>query len=670
MKSSSEPQRKLKPDASLLDTVLHALNSLISRHPTIFRPFSVQIHSLLVPIIGCTSFQGSRSDRVKRLAQELFVALHVCAPKNTSEEWLGTLKSTIASTHQAADYTFRAVIEQWESDDPTLRQAARKPDPSRVVGDDNIDALGLPSWRSIHDGVTRISTLLRLVGVSLTQRSALTISIPLGAILNLTSRLSSVILTQVNDGTEQAGNQRNPEIAREEFEELQYELPRVHLECLNLFSTLVVSIGAGLFSVCQNILDQALWIFEAEKSDRRLRTASYRLLNILLPLIGSSLGRSEVTTLAPLIRSCCHDSFPLKLTTKHDSPPDAKGKRNRHQSSGSANVDSFLNPALKSGNQSGEDVGIHFTELCMEASGLLATLLTNLNVAYLPLPLRVELDRAAILSSQKDAMLASVLNPVPLVKGRKITPSILPFLAQKHGKSLEVEMLLRPRMPVLLGSTTNIASPKFEDDDEDEDGKLTDAQIDLSSGNSGFQPLNVPSSPPGHFRGHKQLIPKRQLPEESLLLTGEHTIGQPSEITSLPTKKARLDQSETTPSVSEKSVPVTGNISMVHSAPSVSTAAGSASEGTTTSLLNPVSVEQVIPVTLSETSQSPAANPPTLTTAYTNTQTAPETTSSFSSHTLTRRQAERDNDDDEEDSGDEIPTLNVEPDTEDDDDDY
>src|SRR5699024_3109717 len=120
-KLSSEPARKLKPNTPFLETVLHALLALMPRHPTVFRPFSAQIHSLLVVIIGSPSsgfFSGSEVD----LAEQLYVSLHNCAPKNTSgEEWKNAVKLTISSIHRTVDHVFRAVVEQWESVDRSLR---------------------------------------------------------------------------------------------------------------------------------------------------------------------------------------------------------------------------------------------------------------------------------------------------------------------------------------------------------------------------------------------------------------------------------------------------------------------------------------------------------------------------------------------------------------------
>jgi hypothetical protein len=65
-------------------------------------------------------------------------------------------------------------------------------------------------------------------------------------------------------------------------------------------------------------------------------------------------------------------------------------------------------------------------------------------------PLRGLIDKTAILTRNKDAMLSSVLN---LVKPRKTKgssmSSILPFLAREYPHEPSVEALVRPRLPVL-----------------------------------------------------------------------------------------------------------------------------------------------------------------------------------------------------------------------------
>ncbi|KAE8383214.1 rRNA processing/ribosome biogenesis-domain-containing protein [Aspergillus bertholletiae] len=459
VKPSSEPIRRLKPHTPFLETVLNALGELIARHPTIFRPFSAQIHSILQAIIGSTSpaFPQNALDSAERL----FISLHHCAPKNTSgEEWRSACQMTIASIHGATDHVFRAVVEQWESADPALRQASRPQDYSREVGDGGQDTLGLAGWQGLDSGVNRLVVLLQMLSTCLTTATASMVSIPIGHILDLTSRLTAVVVP--SDGRD---IQANPQISRTEREHLFAELPRIHVSCMELLRNLVKSLETGAIPLAQTILEQALWVYRAEKFSREVRASAYELVQTLLARMGPSLTKQSITSLADLVRASCHDLLPPAhdQSASAKASSDAKGKAKSNLAA--ANADSFLNPMLKQGRQS--DVAT-FSSLARAASELLVGVLTHAPTEHLSPSLRAEIDRTIILTSDKFTMLASVLNPVPAVKGRGVSASIMPFLTRAFPAEMEVESLIRPRMPVLMnapgiGGYTDLGEEEEED---------------------------------------------------------------------------------------------------------------------------------------------------------------------------------------------------------------
>ncbi|KAK1145798.1 hypothetical protein N8T08_004039 [Aspergillus melleus] len=478
-KPSSEPSRTLKSNATpFLEIVLHAFGELIGRHPTIFRPFSAQIHSLLQTIIGSTS--PTFPESVVALAERLFVLLHNCAPKNTSgEEWKNACHMTIASLHGTAHYVFRAVVEQWESTDPSMRKNAGPQDYTQEVCDLGPDPLGLPRWQGIGPGVDRLVVLLRLLSAFLNTPSASTVSIPIGSILDLTSRLTSV--TVPANGVEV---QNNPQIGRAERENLFAELPRIHTACFNLLVTFVKKLETGAVPVGQTILEQALWVFRAEKSSREVRTAIYDLIRALFMHMGPSLTKQSVSSLTNLIHTCCSDLLP---PVGDESPAklsaDSKAKSKNQVT---ANADSFLNPGLKSGRQLSPSSS--FPDLKRAASEFIPALLTNVPTEYLAPSLRAEIDRTIIMTSDKNAMLASILNPVPPVKGRGMGASIIPFLARGHAAQMEVEGLIRPRMPVLTNASSGLGGyAQIDEEDEDEDDMTVPASVPHAAPvNTGF----------------------------------------------------------------------------------------------------------------------------------------------------------------------------------------
>lgn len=636
VKPSSEPSRILKPNAPLLETVFHAFTELIARHPTIFRPFSAQIHSLVLPIVGASATVGSLSGPVVNLAQQLFIALHNCAPKNTGpDEWRKACQLTISSLHRTADHAFRAVVEQWESADPSLRQAAKPRDSSQTVGDDGPDPLGLPGWEGIHAGADRLTALLHLLSRFLTTQTVSTVNIPIGSILDLTSRLTSVTVPPEGDDASQTTIQLNPEIGREEREELWSELPRIHVACMDLFINMIDTLGNAIVPVAQNILEQALWVFQAEKFNKEIRTSLYHLVRRLLLLIGPSMSKADISSLAPLFRYCCHDLLSPDADSKSQSHQSSESKGKSKPNSDSTNADAFLNPGLKSGHHSGTSAS--FPGLQSAASQLLPTLFTCLPIEHIPASLRAELDRTAILTASKDAMLASVLNPTPIIKGRQANPSIMPFLARAYPGEMEVEGLLRPRMPVLLGAPERNGFPTGDDDEEEEDNAAGVAHettttrtaqdfIRRSFAASVDKSTVDAEAARDSVNGHN----KRSYSEDTSANSQKApSASQDGEEGTLQTKKARVESD---------------TLGLGRPLP-ISLSADQASNTTVTG-------------TLSEASSIPATTPSV---------TAPSAPSVTRIHS-TGPQTEAKAGDADEDSGDEIPELNLEPDTDEDED--
>ncbi|PYH99479.1 hypothetical protein BO71DRAFT_479542 [Aspergillus ellipticus CBS 707.79] len=482
VKPSSEPVRRLKPNTPFVEVVLQSFSELIARHPTIFRPFTAQIHSVLQNIIGSTA--PTFPEPILEIAQQLFISLHNCAPKNSgSDEWKNACRMTITSIHTTSSYVFRAVSEQWESSDPSLRQISHPQDYGQEVGN-GPDALGLGSWQGLDAGVTRLVVLLRMLSGFLGNPTSSTVNMPVGAVLDLTARLN--MLTVPSSGSD---IQANPQIGRAERENLLTELPRIHVASLKLLLDLVNTLETGVLSVAQTILEQALWVFRAEKFSREVRTGVYDLLSALLARVGPSMTKQSVSSLAVLLRTCCHDLLPPVGNQNAPERSDPKSK-SKTSNQAAVNADAFLNPGLKQVRQTSSSSS--FPHLNRAASELLVATLTHAPTEFVSPALRAEIDRTIIMTSDKNAMLASVLNPFPAMQGRGVGTSIMPFLARSYPAETEVESLIRPRMPVLMnGSAINGYAAMDEDEDEEEEPALAPPTASEASGF--LKPVPTPS---------------------------------------------------------------------------------------------------------------------------------------------------------------------------------
>ncbi|KAJ5702397.1 hypothetical protein N7488_009945 [Penicillium malachiteum] len=525
--------RKPKPNTPFMETVLQVCLELVPRHPTIFRPFASQLRSLLTGILGSSSVYYP--DSVLDIAEQLFASLHKCAPKDKAGAgWTEDCRSTVLSVHRAADYIFRAVKEQWESVDGSLVFTRQKY--SDELADAGPDALGLPGWNGIHAGTDRIITLLRILSNFVAMPSASAVALPLGSILDITSRLTSVTAPST-EGT-QSAIQANPQIGRDEREMLWSELPRIHVTCMDLLARVASVLETSTTPITQNMLEQITWVFRNEKASRNVRVASYELLRDLITLNGPAMTKQNVASIVNVLRACCHDLLPVSSDSNSQSQSQKDNKsKTKNNGQGTTNADSFLNPDLQKNRKS--QASSQFPELENAASALLQAVLLSTPAELLPASVRTEIDRTIILVSDKDAMLASVLNPVPAIKGRAAGASILPFLVRSHADQMNVEALVRPRMPVLM--TAPELDAYVEAEEQEEADEMVDDSYDAALETADFlkAPVPAPTATKLETADHPS-VHKRTYIEESTIQTPSLTASSNQETAQ---KKARFGES-------------------------------------------------------------------------------------------------------------------------------
>lgn len=447
-------------------------------HPTSFRPFVQQIQSLTHPLIAPTPSNVENGEDsapvsapVSKSARRLFVLLHVPAPKNTSEEeWAKSLDALILSAQGTADRVFRSLIEDWT---PSIgkHDVASSFLTEEVVSDQKPTPLALPAWTGIHAGIERLDGLLHILQAFLSSATAAAVALPVGNILNLVDRVLS---------TFPPGNGRNPrvkpEVGRDEREALWVGLPRLQISSLGVCSLMISRMGHSSAAIAPTILEQLLWTFESQYGNDGFRRAAYELTSQILIAFGPSLPRSYAASLSRCIRMCCEDLLPSVESQLQDRQVSFPNTTKTPNGITSTNADSYLK---SSSNQA--DVSDASPDVLEAARALLPLTLMNLPTEYLPFSLRCQIDRTAIITNNRKAMLSSVMNPTSKRKGKKQTSSILPFLARSHPEALEVEALLRPQMPPIKSRRRD---GREMDSDVEEDSYMHDhPQI---SENDGF----------------------------------------------------------------------------------------------------------------------------------------------------------------------------------------
>ena len=432
--------------ADELQTVLEAFATLIPRHPTIFRTNGTQIRSILVTILS--RHQSYHTQSQMCAAQRLLVLLHHCAPKQGGgDKWDESFRSAMVAAHATCDKLLRSVVENWQPATGNMQTTSTSTLSAGEVGLESEDAVGLSGWNAVFAGSERLVTLLGLLQSHLDVPTACSMSVRTGLIIDLLTRLCNVTVSSA---------QAKPEIPKAEREALLSVLPTIRVAALELMNAVLERFGKGSTPFLQSLMELATDVYRSEGSDTHVKAVTYRILKTALGLSGPSMPKEDIAELGTVIKGCCDDL--LLVDNRIVEGPNAKANGL------SANMELGLKAQTpySSHNASRNDP-------ISAASALLPALFAQINPACMPRKLRAQMDRTAILTRNKEALIASVLNPGKRSDGGPLQTSLLPLLAREYPDSPEVEAMLRPRIPPIFSSTSNGGEDiNGYDDDEDE----------------------------------------------------------------------------------------------------------------------------------------------------------------------------------------------------------
>ncbi|TLD12154.1 uncharacterized protein PgNI_04589 [Pyricularia grisea] len=480
---SSPTSKSPKAPLDFVETIISAFGALVPLYPTTLRPFNSQIKSVIRLYLAPTS-----SDPVvvpsslQQASRRLAVLLHNTAPKNTHpEEWANLLAVWIKDSHATADQVFRAVNESWE---PSMGRSSRNVSTDGEPEGGGKLAEELPTWSGLSCGAQRLLGLLASVSEAIRTPTKSTVVLPVAALTDLTSRVLLVNAPTPSSHERDLGTQLNPGIGREERDELWSVLPHLHVSALQLQLLLVQRLGKSSIPLSSSILDQAVRAHALNPKLSATRQVTFTLIREILLICGPSLPKISVDTLGPVIQSCCHDLLAAAGFAPEQKPIEdsRQGNGNNGAKAGAgkgsiqANADLFLpNKDKDSTATQQQRQGAAVDEpLLSAARALLEAALSHLPQHHLKKADRALLDRTAILSRDKAAMLAGVLHPYMDRSGR-LFANTYPFLARQHPHDAGVELLrsnLRTK-PHHFGSVLAAGQERrgggTESDVEDED---------------------------------------------------------------------------------------------------------------------------------------------------------------------------------------------------------
>lgn len=490
------PGRPLKVPMTVVETVVAALSTLIPLYPTTLRPFVAQIRtamkSYVAPTISdATVFPCCLCDSARRLT----VLLHYTTPKNgNAEEWAITVDGAIKGCHVTIDQIFRAVQESWESSSGYIRQQVSYDGEPNGAGSSTDD---LPGWHGLFAGSERLVGLLGLLAECFRCPTKTPITIPLGGLLDLIARITSVVPPSPTSGDQHESVQTNPSIGREEKEELWSVLPDIHVAIMHLLAAVVRRLRQHIRPVAAEVLDQVVRIFGPSQHLPMLREAAYGLVKDILQLVGSTLPKISVDSLDQVIQACCQDLLGASGFMQEDKPKETAMKDGAKTKGVSTNTNADLFLKNNAGDASSA-VALSKTHQ-LAAEHLLACLLESLPQQQVKKAHRALMDRAAILSRSKEAMLASALHPYVDKSGR-LFANVLPFLTRQYPDDADVEVLrsnLRV-MPRYFGDVDMKGNEGGGQDPDEPQEAQTAAELTFQNGwtnswaNKAAEPLDGP----------------------------------------------------------------------------------------------------------------------------------------------------------------------------------
>ncbi|ESZ96054.1 hypothetical protein SBOR_3531 [Sclerotinia borealis F-4128] len=462
--SSKTSTNALDVSPSLVETVFRSFAMLLPRHTTIFRPFASQLRAVTRPYLACTLCdRGHVSSSVKESARKLVVILHQTVAKSGGgEEWGKAVRVLVQDVHITADQVFRAVIEDWES---TVGYTAEPINVDEELSGGGRTPEDLSRWTGIDAGVERLVGLLEILDEYLKGPTPSAVTIPVGSIFDIITRILSISLPSLTDSN--SGSVRlHPAIDRDERDGLWTGLPKVFISVLHLISTMSSTLEQSFVPLAQGSLDLLMWSFSSGKNHQQFRASTYSLACKILPLVSQSLDKLRVSKLVPIMRACCKD-----LETSYSGINSSEANTSQSNGVSSQNADTLLHGSIST-------VVFVDPEVVVAASSLLPVLLSDLPQGYLDISMRSQLERAAILGRNKKAMLASILNPF-IGKNGKALSSVLPHITREFPADDTVEILLRPRMPIIpAGHNTTVLDGLTEVfDSEDDEMDVIDEEI-------------------------------------------------------------------------------------------------------------------------------------------------------------------------------------------------
>ncbi|KAG8623024.1 hypothetical protein KVT40_008000 [Elsinoe batatas] len=438
-------------DERELRIVLESFICLVSHHHTTFRTHVKDIGNVLKNEAGSADAQASISAKVvqrstRDTAARLSTALHQCEPKQGYvSSWESEINSLVENSHRSLNAVLSGVEEDLDSGLSAAKAEVVKyfhtqPSDRRVA--------------AIHtNSQTVVYTLEKLLHHILSDSTG-PVTLKVHLVNSVIQRICTVVNSVSADG---ATVKFAVDVTRDERDVCVAVLPELHAAALQLLQGILARFPISTAHLAQSWMPLLRWVFQAEHPQLDVRLACYCTAQQILTVAGSTLSKEVTEQLYPIIKAACADlvgSLHSAVRTSHDGA--------------NASADGLLKQASK-----GDQRRVLLPAgLGVAASELLLAAQTHLPADNISADVRTQMDRTAILIQQKDAILASVLNP-RVNQESSGEPSLLPFLVHAASSDDLLKAVLQPRVPVLHSREVSTPRQMYGDMIVDQNGLQT-----------------------------------------------------------------------------------------------------------------------------------------------------------------------------------------------------
>ncbi|KAI9807366.1 MAG: hypothetical protein M1833_000109 [Piccolia ochrophora] len=466
---AKDPSLRTTAHNTLSRSVFESCSHLLPVYTTRFRPHAKEIHSLLLKAIvpndaqthysqsgQASLFSTPGDEQVNSAARKTFVLLHFCAPKDVrgalSDEWqfirwLPALQAVIAGAHSVSDQVFLPVKEAWTPGPGLTHQVLHAKSDKSLSGDFHAYVAEMIPNTDIRVRADQLAGILAVLKQFIVTPTGSSVQVPVGQLMHLLTRIFSVTVPSDVDSGKSAGSAIvNPESDRYMLETLWAGLPQLHAASMELLLALMKRFGHSLVAITQESLELVCWIFSAETWDTNIRRTCYAAVAEVLRVQGRLLSKPSIKSLVLIVQCCCRDLISRSDIQTFDTTG-SKGSKEISPKTSRAQKPALNADAMVKPSTAPRDFHASKSSDTYDAAWeLLPLFITHLPPQSLPLAVRDNIERTAILAQHTDAMIACTLQPRPLKSGGRLPSSIMPHLARISGDDSRVEGLIKPRM--------------------------------------------------------------------------------------------------------------------------------------------------------------------------------------------------------------------------------